>query len=289
MFMKKVFQPAIILLLIIILTSCRKTNTGGTSSTNAPLLKQYVILDTNSTIPNDTLVFLDFTYDNSKRITQMLHYEYPNPSYVLTLVESFSFFYNNADTLPYKLVVFENENGTSGTNTVYYSYAGTSNTITEDSTVSPSLVITNKYAYTNNTVIRNQAIVRNGTLSDSYIDTFYQTRSNGNIISQLDTLYHNGQTIIQSFTYQFDNHPNPLYKTYPPVAVLEEDGLNESPQQKNNYTSVNEYSSNNGSTDVTNSLYSFSYSSNGYPVKSIQQDNYQNNATYESNNIFIYQ
>jgi hypothetical protein len=170
---------------------------------------------------------------------------------------------------------------------VYYFYAGTTNTVITDSTVSSGSTTTNKYAYSNNIVIRNQVTTNPST---SYIDTFYQTKSNGNTISQVDTLYHNSQVIIQRFSYQFDNHPNPLYKSlYIPITVLEADGLNESPQQRNNYTSVNEYTNNGGSTDVTTSNYSFTYGANGYPVKSIQQDNYQNPPTYESNNIFIYQ
>lgn len=147
--------------------------------------------------------------------------------------------------------------------------------------------MTNKYAYTNNIVIRNQVTTNPST---SYIDTFYQTKSNGNTISQVDTLYHNSQVIIQRFSYQFDNHPNPLYKSlYIPITVLEADGLNESPQQRNNYTSVNEYTNNGGSTDVTTSNYSFTYGANGYPVKSVGQDNSQNPPTYGSNPIFIYQ
>jgi hypothetical protein len=283
--MKKLFQLTIILI-IIGTVSCRKTKTSNNPSTNVPLLTQYVLLDTTVTAPNDTLVLTKLVYDNSKRVIQMLHYEYPSSVAVLT--QSFSFYYNNADTTPYKLVYYENIGGNSGSDTVYYFYAGATNTVIADSTVSPGSTTTNKYAYSNNIVIRNQVIMDPGV--SSYTDTFYQTKSNGNIISQVDTLYHNSQVIIQNFSYQFDSHPNPLYKPYIPITVLEEDGLNESPQQRNNYTSINEYSNDGGSSiDATNTICSFTYGVNGYPVKAVEQDNSQNPPAYGANTIFIYQ
>ncbi|HTB99136.1 MAG TPA: hypothetical protein VK705_00495 [Ferruginibacter sp.] len=46
-------------------------------------------MDTTVTAPNDTLVLIKFAYDNSKRVTQMLQYEYPSSVEVLT--QSFHF------------------------------------------------------------------------------------------------------------------------------------------------------------------------------------------------------
>jgi len=288
--------------ILISIVGCRKSNNNSTNN-SGPLLSELVDLDATLSAPDDTSFVEKFSYDNSERVTESLQLEYNLPG--VDTIEKDTYYYNGSDTLPYKTLHYENspdsallpfdvaynyESGNiNGTSTIYYFYL--SGKLIEDSAIGYNYTQTNTYSYVGNSVIRNQSSTTNGTANSVYVDTFYQTSQNGNLINQIDTLYRapSFDNITEGFAYQLDDHPNPLYnRSITPFAVLEIDGLNADPEQKNNFTSINSYSASpNDSTSEIDS-YVYTYNSNGYPKSALGYDDDNNTGGSILSDTLIY-
>ncbi len=209
--------------------SCQKdyspTIVPTTDSTIKPtndstLLKMYVKLDTSHTPGRDTLVKMEFEYDNLKRVNQFRYSEYDSATGEFDYEFNFQFFYNGTDTLPFKSI---NEYGYNfnapGASTINYTYNQNGDvTYYKEVFLRGDSIVTNKY-FSGNTfkAITNYYPYNNNFHSDTtfQVATIF---SDDNIVHDVHEFH--DQYFAQSFyregvfTYDllFDTYINPFKK-----------------------------------------------------------------------------
>lgn len=255
-------------LLSIIIFSCQKEKNQDRQGENpigdSTTLSMYVDLDTTATSGLDTVEVQKYSYDNSKRLSKSYYIEYtdgiPDGLYVTDL------FYNGIDTLPFKIVgtFYELPSGNADAPEIgYYFYKDGKLSSDSVSRNDPSVYYVNSYTYDNNTIISTNIYASTPPIIS--VDKHYQTKTNGNTTSQLDSSFVNGvfsgsPEVILSASY--DTKHNPFYNLVssidntPSVYSLEtysEDMIVE----KNNPVEIN---------SGFHIKYVYDYNSNGYPA-----------------------
>lgn len=218
------------------------------------LLSKIILVDTTQVSPTDTISIFEYTYDIKKRVIKTKLTEYYKTDDEDSIV--LNYFYSGNDTLPFKM--FED-----GYFWHYRSYDGSARLLKDSINLSFDVGTEEPYRtnyftyYTDRIVIHTIAYA---FVPDEYYDTVIHITTNGNISEQLSTRNYNN-----NFTFEFDTHPNPLYKIKnnlnPGGLIFTGDSTFVIGQQKNNYTAIRNPS--NGHDEY---LYQYGYKANAYPA-----------------------
>lgn len=273
--MNKALYTIIAAATFLIFASCQKEF----SSSNRPatplipgdstLLVKYYEIDSIPGEQPDTSLIVKFTYDDAGRLTENYVVFSNDPVANSNLFELNQYFYNGTDTLPNKYTYLSME-GASPDNlfkdTFFYAYNSAGNVIAD------SILTYNGtnplYSWRNGYEYQTGYIIRTLTDTSNRIDTIYQTYQNSNLTSQANTRHDpNIGDNLYSFTYSYDNHPNPFYITaYVKtrfIADYEDDSY--STPQKNNPLSGSQSFTSGGMVSTNDIQYSYIYKANGYP------------------------
>ncbi len=273
--MTKTLYASFAILVILLASSCQKEvsssnrpDTPTTAGDTTQLLKYYEIDSIPGEAP-DTSLIITFSYDAAGRLIEDDVVFSTDPLANSNLFEMDQYFYQNADTLPYKHHYYSIEGADPNNlflDTFFYTYNSTG-TLVADSifTVNGTNPI---YAWKNTYDYQAGYIIRHTTDTTSITDTIYQTYQGGNLTSQDNTLYSPGNApVINNFVYSYDNHPNPFnitgYTKTRFIAYFEDDSYNT--PQKNNPVSCSQSFTSGGIVSTNNIQYSYSYKTNGYP------------------------
>jgi hypothetical protein len=200
---------------------------------------------------------------------------------MVTYYVTTDFFYNGAETLPYKVVEL-NQEDVAYVDTTFYTYSN--GFVSLDSSLN-YVVSSQRWLYTNviafsvtgnKVFVRIKDIYRFSTYEDSATLTI--TRQNGNIIMQQDP----NNTITENIQMTYDNKVNPFYRGDIHYPIYYEHLFNSFNAQKNNPL---EQSFSIGSS-TSRIKYQYTYRSDGYPLTVTKTD-----LTYSSQSrkgIFIY-
>lgn len=202
--------------LSLIIFSCQKDKTSERRTENpqsdSTTLAMYVDLDTTKISGSDTLVVQKYSYDNLKRLSKSYYIEYDDgvPG-ALSLTD---LFYNGNDTLPFKITEtnYELPSGYTDDQDIGYYFYKDGKLISDSIRRSnaPTFFV-NTYTYENNAIISTNIYP-----SVPYIITVnkhYQTRTNGNTTSQLDSSFVDGVFSGDSkvsFSASYDTKNNPF-------------------------------------------------------------------------------
>lgn len=255
-----------ILAIALFTASCSKNNDDTENNVPATTtrLQRYVVLDAA-----DTLLKCSYTYDSQKRIAEShkLFYETGAPSYDIVAV----FNYNGNDTLHSRIDYrFVDISGGSPdeTYTEYFTYDGTGR-ITQDSI---------HYVSAGSRGYHFSYLADHFRVTTSFQDTVdcYQTRVNGNLITETDTVFGPGTTDFSVDIHNsFDNHPNPFYYTeirrtldYMPENYLQDEEL---PAFTNNPLSMSSMATGTP-TNAEQTSFTYTYNTDGYPVTAAIHD-----------------
>ena len=218
------------------------------------LLSKIILVDTTLVSPNDTISILEYTYDINKRVTKTKLTEYYKTDDEDSVV--LYYFYSGNDTLPFKMLA-------DGHRLHYRSYDASARLLKDSINISFDVGSpeepeqTNYFTYYSDRIVIHRIVYFFGP-SESY-DTVVHITTNGNISEQLSTLTAN------DFTFEFDTHPNPMYKIKdnlnPDGPIYSGDSTFAIGQQQNNYTEIRDPS---GGHDEY--LYQYGYKANAYPA-----------------------
>lgn len=204
--------------LSIVIFSCQKEKTPDRRVENpqsdSTTLSMYVDLDTTKVSGLDTVQVQKYSYDNSKRLSKSYYIEYtdgiPEGLYVTDL------FYNGIDTLPYKVIetYYELPSGDADDPDIGY-YFYNNGKLTSDSVShgnDPSVYYVHFYTYDNNTITSTNTYASTPPIIS--VDKHYQTKTNGNTTSQLDSSFVNGVLSGSPevvFSASYDDKHNPFH------------------------------------------------------------------------------
>ncbi|MBI5373737.1 MAG: hypothetical protein HZA79_17055 [Sphingobacteriales bacterium] len=273
--------PGILFFLIsfIVFTSCQKEIEGSlpaeTQNDSTDLLK-VIVLDTNLAPGQDTAFIVHYTYDHQKR---MASEEFTEVDYTTNTYYTFyyRYFYNNSDTLPFRVLI--KYNFSTDSMVTYLTY--NNGFIVKDSTVEfVSGTVSTIWKKVFSTVTANKYLLKETEYDASgdvyrHIDSTIYTRSviAGNLSSGLDSTWQGdilsplSLSEVNSFQFTHDNNINPLNK-----AILWywgnydsfDDAVSPNSNGVNNLLTAN-YSITYPSSSSENYHFSYSYNSSGYP------------------------
>lgn len=290
--------------LMVSVISCKKDGAVNKSpGVNNPvkdtpvLLTRLVVLDPLTASPNDTLAVYEVEYDSSYRpvILNFKAYQYATaPSYISTL----HYEYAGTDTLASKTTSLNTTiyNGTTTYlhDTMYYTYEAGRRTA--DSLVASDgfYYETRHYSYFANRIEASYSFVR----PDPYYtrdghDVYYGNFSNGNLVSQKDTLMYNylssggpaEQWTIFDYSFTYLPNPDPFYKVISPIRrlyfnegdwVWENTPLFVSPNLPSSSYRLDEQwntgGTGGGNNAVSTGEYDYTFRADGYPLIMRQVD-----------------
>lgn len=255
-------------LLIVLSWSCQQEpddmlpDTDPGTPADSTLLYKFCEIDETLPAGADTTSTMLYSYDNQKRIKRK---EYTDHTSTLPFRVIDDYFYQGADTLPYKAIWWATESNFIYIDTIFYTYAN--GVVAKDSSISyePTgmhTVSVETYAISGDNVLAHRVVkVYNGSvLVEEHVSdrSFITRRQNGNIVEQtnLDDL--------SDFRYQavtYNDKRDPLYKTAVPYPVLDElvfgypkHLMTEQIYGRDNANPIYHY------------LYSYTYRSDGYPL-----------------------
>jgi hypothetical protein len=168
--------------------SCQKGTNSGTPAEGQIFLTKYVNFQEAFGTPYVSEMF-NYHYDNLDRLQSMVTYlASPPPGTLFIYPDSLIYYYNNADTLPYKALHYNNGTFTPAE---YYTYDNQQRIIKQQYVrpIPPNIDVA--YAY-----FQNKIIITN------------------NVSANSDTLIYDGNNIIQDrnrFNIQFSGLQNPFY------------------------------------------------------------------------------
>lgn len=233
-----------------------------------------IALDTTQVAGQDTFYKIEYFYDAQKRKALEVFTEFDN-STMTADIWIYRYFYQNNDTLPYKIT--ERYQGSADSISYYLSY--TNGFITKDSAVDHSFQYSVVLYFSVLPGSRYLLKVVDYDLANSIsneLDSTIYTRSvvNGNRVSGLDSTWTGGGAGIlmqaTSTQFAFDNKPNPFYRN----TIWYLGHYDNFENQSNIYTTYS-FGKNNrissqsteqhppGLPEVQN--YSYTYLENGYP------------------------
>jgi hypothetical protein len=308
---KQIFIP-LIAFSIFTLTACKKdTNTEPDPTPNATLsadsnyLSKILFIDKNgSTL--DTAVRA-FTYDNLKRVTLVQDYTL-NP---IAYEELTNYFYNGLDSLPFKSIIIDIQQGGNKKDTVleYFTY-NTNGILVNDSSIAYRHIPTNNqpfyeiqrvvtnYNYSLNKIYGNtdSKILYNlgGSLSSSTMKDTFTLDANRDVLTiKSREVYIGTSTTIYGFigSYTYDTKPshckaqniNNIFPIrYRNDAIYNQQGAKTTRVKsiEADYTNGNLFATN--TSDYTNK---YTYKANGFPASALMP--YQPSTDY-SKLVFIY-
>lgn len=267
---------------------------------DSTLLVKYVQLDSVASGQFDTSFIMDYSYDNMKRMTALYASEPSTGSYY----RSFGLYYNNTDTLPYKITGIESYSGTTVSqtfDTTFFTYNSSglvetdSVTIKEiDSSGTTYRHGAKHYSYSSGKIIINKSgVYSKASFGIPETDSILITTQNGNIVTQSIFTYDSTTISIPSsndFAGTFDNNPNPFYlirgfSATSPYVEVDIDIIQV--LQKNNCTRSFQ---SNGSGWQNLKTATYSYRSNGYPSVSylVNSDTSTTGSILYSKGIYTY-
>lgn len=281
--MKYLLLTAFLLQLI----SCTKNNDITPDPVEPPeaegvLLKNIIKIDTTLVAPNDTISRFVFEYDNAGRMIKITENAYiPATGMFNTPSYNFNFFYSGSDTIPSSMLENAIAYGTANLfrSRRFYSYNSQGRMLTDsvmdiglntNTTYYDSSVYSYRYQYpatgfsTTNYSFYPDSDTTNYGLQNQAWDV------NNNII-----LADNFTTPNTKFSFEYDNHINPLYKCFPPgnpkvdgdYAYPFTVGINFLPQ-KNNLSKIFLNTYDGGGVLISSNLVTqsiFTYKLNGLP------------------------
>lgn len=294
---------SVMTIILSLLTSCQKeiSDTVGNIVPVPPpvsdsnyLSAMYIIVSDGSV--TDTTEVFKYFYDNAKRVTSVTDSEFV--SHALTGTFNRQYFYNGADTLPFKMININQEFDPQlnidiiDTTTTFFYYDATGKLIKDSTiqlttnTVPQQYEIRNSiwnYQYSGNNLFGYRldtisTFSSSGTNHSGYIERDTATLdANGNLVSNRRVDYNSitGAVIYTiNSTVTYDDKPSPYarlsnFKTYA-LFPFGETFFNEMPQ-KNNRLHIIEVNSNSGTydEDLTGK---YSYRSNGFPSQILIPD-----------------
>lgn len=257
--------------LSLIIFSCQKEKTQERKTENpisdSTTLSMYVDLDTTKASGSDTVEVQKYSYDNLKRLSKSFYMEYddgvPGGLYLTDL------FYKGNDTLPFKIIetFYELPGGIADAPEIGYYFYKDGKLISDSVSYSndPSVYYVKSYTYDNNTIISTYTYPSTPPIIS--VDKHYQSKANGNTISQLDSSFVNGvysgnSEVIFSATYDTKN--NPFYN----LVSSSIDGIPSSIYALETY-SEDMTNEKNNPVEITSGFhlkYVYDYNSNGYPA-----------------------
>ncbi len=254
-------------LLTLIIYSCQKPTVDKrveSTQSDSTALVMYVDLDTTQIKGKDTLIVQKYDYDNLKRIINTYYIDY-NSGVPDGLFQT-RFYYNGADTLPFKRIetYYDLSSGTVNNPGVgYYSYKD--GKVLSDSVSfsnNPLFYLVRKYSYVNNKI--TETIADNSTPQNIEVHKFYQIKNNENTTLQTDSTFFNGALMggSQTFSFSYDTKNNPFYNLPQPFI-----------DRSTPYYSMETYSEEmvyekNNPIEITSGFhlkYVYEYKPNGYP------------------------
>lgn len=173
---------------IVLLTcSCKKGTTSVAPAEDQILLTKYVNYQAAFSIPSPAEI-IDYNYDNLDRLQSVVTFlASPPPGTLFMYPDSLIYYYNNADTLPYKAIHYNNA---AFTPAEYYTYDNQQRIIKQQYVRPGFPNIDVAYAY-----FQNKIVITN------------------NVSANSDTLIYDGNNIIQDgnrFNMQFTAVQNPF-------------------------------------------------------------------------------
>ncbi len=218
--MRKIFPCLLLLSILTGIVSCQKEIDGELperTTSDSTDLARVIALDTTQVAPRDTFYKIEYSYDAQKRKALEVFTEYDNPTMTAD-VWIYRYYYQNNDTLPYK--VTERYQGSADSISFYLTY--TNGFITKDSTMNHSFPYSFVLYFSELPGSRylkkvvNYDLVNNiTTVQDSTIYT--RSVVNGNRVSGLDSTWATpvGTPLLMNATstqFAFDSKPNPFHR-----------------------------------------------------------------------------
>lgn len=236
-------------------------------SKTTPLLKQFVEIDTTLTSREDTLIKVEFKYDNNNRIKQINAFNFSISR--TKAATTATFFYNSNDTLPWlRFVEMPLAGYASSLDSTFLFYNSIGNIVEDSSRVFyPNLgahyMWLTLYYYDGNRVMRSDF----GTTLSTIDNTF---DADSNLVYSF--LKDNNNIIVEQ-TFRYDNHPNPFNSMNIGDYIIYGDnyGLVNFMRQgaKNNFLFIDyHYTDHSANMDHKNT-FSYVYNENGFPKQVI--------------------
>ena len=280
------FKISILFLLAstLLILSCTKqvinNEPTANTQTQGQLLAQVFEIDTSLVATKDTILKASFIYDQSERLiekTILLRYENGNSSLIKTTFE-----YSNSDTTAYRAI---KQNSISSFDTAYYSFLN-GKYVSDSIHYSGSAFSANSFIFHPNIVERQSQgwAVLPFYYSWHEYQNIHQTKVNGNITYQIDTLIaSSSNTAILTYqrfetTVTYLPNPNPYSKIADPIrkpyynyyfANFSEDYAPKQliSKQVSNFDTWNSSQFPNN-THATNTLtYDYTFRTDGYPLE----------------------
>jgi hypothetical protein len=260
---------SVTIILIFVVISCKKQMPDSpiVRPNDSTVISEVIYLDTTALPSPDTLGFVTYRYDVSKRLTSKVVTEGVIPD---QYISTYKYIYSGTDTLPFKVTTVRVQPLSDiayDTLLLFYNPQGI---VIEDSFIEYFDPSTSATRTTRHFVITVGNVYQQTTEYDYYsgavqsdiFKNFYQLIQNGNISTQIDTVA-TGQ--YNQYYFLYDDKINPLYKNaihYP--IFFPEHLFYEDPQPKNNITSVNQYQYGVGNYQFD---YLFVYNENDLPLE----------------------
>jgi hypothetical protein len=286
--MKSLFTSSLLFMFIIISgSSCKKDSTTD-DNPNIPVsgistqLSKVYFMDTTLINPNDTIHKTSFTYDASNRLSIVEDFE-KNIIGDSSLYFRTKYEYNGSDTFAFRTIGYTKDFSApvrTFADTIYYSFLNGIR-LADSSINSDRSQDVNKYTYFTDKIRRNRTSRSNITGTTIGGANIYQTKVNGNVTYQLDTLIStNGPNVYYQkyeVTNTFLTNPNPFYKLA--LANKKEyqsefDGIFSGSEQKNilsQQMNITKTWRNTGGTGTGGGFIGFTYfytfRNDGYPIE----------------------
>lgn len=245
-------------------TACKKSDSDNNTTTNpSKLLRQFKLVT-----GTDTTNKCRYVYDNNNRIQTASAIVLGNGTTSYDVDVTHSFIYNGDDSMPSsKRIDYHKTDGSTNTGYEFFQYDASGRMILDS---------VDQDADEHYTVYRYAYFPDHILLSRNAVDTLSSriTLQNGNIISEMDTIY---STVIFSSVTKvemqlgYDNHINPLYRTSvrrPVINVFElyVDHPFVTQPSNNNILQYNIAERGAITNETRNVNISYTYDADGYPL-----------------------
>ncbi len=293
--MKTRFSTLVVAVLLVFQFSCKKdsavsnsnnnNNNNNNNSNDSVYLAKWFSIDTTLTAPLDTICRMSFSYDTNHRPSTIVYTDF-KPNGDSNFYWHVNYEYNGNDTFAYRTIEYTREFQTTisvSEDTFYYHF---NNGICDwDSLAGDGHYQRNNYSFFTGYIHRD---LYQTTFSPAYTTTgnsrIYQTKVNGNLTYQLDTLVRhvspgsatNYTYLREEYSISYFNNPDPFYKITAPVKSEFYDNGDWLPFGKyvtRNLISDVSYSQSywqtggGVSTNVGSSHCTYTFRADGYPVE----------------------
>ena len=254
--------------------------------TNSLLLKQFIVLDTTLSAPDDTIYKYKFYYDDLNRCTSITGTDGIDPFVIIN-------YYNGNDTLMNRRILCS----TGDTTSEFFVYSPDGKMLS-DSVIESAAGLSRFFLDYHNTTSQGGTILINSNSNEFEYNNYTSTRDvNGNILHLKDSLYQispNGYFLTSSSeaNISYDDKINPFYKLVPNfISDVESECSNiftflpflSLPQKNNILTETRIYSM--ISNINFNNACQYEYNSDNYPTI-VRVNDVANSVTYKG--LYLY-